>query len=214
MFVNHIFAHSPLGGEQAGDLPPQGNSLYEYVVGANGVFVRARRPGLEALIWVAATGQAIRGLKDVVPYVKLDPIVPVNRVAKMFEKAYRAQGKEILFYLTYFDQWLVNVPEQVQAGASVRPLDPFAGGVNTMIEVHSHHNMSAFFSATDNREEKTGFRIYAVLGGLASRPSILVRVGIYGHFMEIPASWVFQLPPEVSDALFLEMEPEYVNDVD
>jgi PRTRC genetic system protein A len=205
VFVKHLFA--------TGDLPPQGNSLYEYVVGSNGIFVRARRPGLEALIWVAATYSPIRGLREVQPFVRLDPPVPANRIGKMFDLAYRAKGKEILFYLNYWDQWLVNVPRQIQAGASVRPENPFAAGVNTIIEVHSHHHMNAYFSATDNREEATGFRLYAVIGNLNSQPSILVRVGIYGHFWEIPAEWVFQLPPGITDALYLGMEPEYV-DVD
>jgi PRTRC genetic system protein A len=206
MFVRHFFAQ--------GDLPPIGNSLYEYVVGANGVFVRAKRPGLEALIWVAATAQPIRGLPEIEPFVRLDPLVPVNRLAKMFQLADEANGKEILFHLTYWDQWLVNVPRQYQASVSVRPADPFAGGVNTMIEVHSHHNMGAFFSQADNNDERGGFRIYAVIGGLSTRPTILTRVGIYGHFMEIPSDWVFQLPPGVTDALYQETELEYVDITD
>jgi hypothetical protein len=53
-----------------------------------------------------------------------------------------------------------------------------------------------------------------VIGRLSTRPSILVRVGIYGHFWEIPAAWVFQVPPGVSDELYAESEPEYVNDID
>jgi hypothetical protein len=88
-------------------------------------------------------------------------------------------------------------------------VDPFAGGPSTVIEVHSHHRMGPFFSSTDDAEERAGFRIYAVIGTQPSRPSILVRVGIYGHFYNIPACWAFDLPAGVSDALKTGPEPEY-----
>jgi len=203
MFVDYIIARSS-------ELPPIGPNLYEYVIAANGIFVRASRPEVDAMIWVAATRTPIRGLVEVQPYVRL--IAPVRTVAlaKLFEMAYRAGNKEILFYLSYgvrktfidtlFNPWIISLPEQVQEGMSVHPVDPFAGGNWTAIEVHSHHDMDAFFSSTDNQEEKVGFRIYSVIGGLSSRPQILTRVGIYGHFMTIPSRWVFDLPEAVADA--------------
>ena len=217
-FVNYIFA------DNEKPLPPVGDGyLYEYVAGANGVFVRAQRPGLEAMIWVASTPQPVRGLVELSPYVSMDQRVRAVQVGRMFEMAYRAGGKEILFYMwpdigftTLNDDWKLMLPDQEQSGASVHPVDPFAGGTKTAIEVHSHHNMPAFFSPTDDREEHTGFRIYAVMGDLGRYPSMLVRVGIYGHFMNIPAQWVFDLPLGVRDALYEEQEEEirYVDAID
>jgi PRTRC genetic system protein A len=201
MFVNHIVANNPY-------LPRMGPFLYTYILAANGIFVRARRPELAALIWVASVREPVRGLYEVHPYVGMDCRVPVLQVARMFEMAYRADGKEILFYLSA-NPWRIQVPEQVQRGASVHPVDPYAGGANTIIEVHSHHGMKAFFSEEDDREEQTGFRIYAVLGDLYNRPAIRVRVGIYGHFWEIPADWVFELPQGVKDGLYEGIEYEH-----
>ena len=192
MFVNHLLAKDTA-------LPPLGPVLYEYVFGCNGIFVRAQRPGLEALIWVAAMAKQVRGLAEVTPYVRLTERVPARLVGRMFEMAYRCSGREILFYLEA-GPWRLQLPEQVQGGASVHPVDPFAGGANTLLEVHSHHQMGAFFSGTDNKEEQ-GFRLYAVIGNLADRPTMLARVGIYGHFWLIPASWVFELPEGVRDGL-------------
>lgn len=205
MFVNHIFAASA-------DLPAMGSHLYEYVVGANGIFVRARRPGLDALIWVASTLEPVRGLAEIAPRVEIASRVPAYQVGRLFEMAHRAQGKEILFYLNP-NPWRIQVPEQEQHAVSVRPVDPFAGGTNTLIEVHSHHGMQAFFSTTDDREEQAGFRIYTVIGGIPQRPTMLTRVGIYGHFWEIPSAWVFDLPAGVADGLYAdESEVEYVDD--
>lgn len=201
-FVSHTFATSP-------ELPAKGAGLYEYVVGANGVFVRAERPGLSALIWIDAFNQPIRGLSDVQPFVRVDPPVPALLVARMFEMAYRSGNREILFYLAP-NPWRILVPEQVQGGASVHPVDPFVGK-DALIEVHSHHSMGCFFSGQDDAEERAGFRVYAVLGNLARKPSILVRVGVYGHFWQIPAAWVFALPAGTTDALYEipEREGEY-----
>lgn len=198
MFVNHLLAR----GET---LPEKGPCLYEYVFGANGIFVRAKRPELEALIWVASTRERIRGLSDVTPVVTIRERVPARAVARMIEMAYLAEHFEILFYIAHTpDGWRMTSPNQDQRHTSVRPVDPFAGGTDTVIELHSHHSMQAFFSATDDREERAGFRVYSVIGDLVMRPTILTRVGIYGHFWNIPSEWIYSLPVGVSDGLFME----------
>jgi len=47
---------------------------------------------------------------------------------------------------------------------------------DAIVEVHSHHAMRAYFSATDARDE-TGRRVYGVLGRLAGpHPEIALRV--------------------------------------
>ena len=194
MFVNYHFAKDT-------DLPQISNGLYEYVIGSNGVFVRAKRPGLEATIWTAAVNQPIRGLKELKPYLRINK-VPAYLTARMVEMAYRANGIEILFYLGLEgEKWRLNVPDQVQSGAAVIAKDSFSWK-DTLIEVHSHHNMKSFFSKTDDQEESAGFRIYSVIGNLGSRPTILTRVGIYGHFQKIPSSWVYDLPAGLVDGLW------------
>jgi PRTRC genetic system protein A len=192
-FVNHRFATEAA-------LPPMGPNLYEYVVGANGIFVRARRPGLEALVWVASTANPIRGLCEVAPYVRITRPLPARLLGRLVEMAYRAGDSEILFYLQS-DPWRIAVPDQVRSGGSVRPINPFAGGTDTVLEVHSHHHMDAFFSRIDDRDEQAGFRLFGVLGDLYQRPTLRCRVGIYGHFWEIPASWIAQMPEGLTDAI-------------
>lgn len=198
MFVTHIFANSQ-------PLPPQPPGLYQYVVASNGVFVRAERPELSAQICIGSTFDQVRGLEPLISYARIARPVPAWMLARMFEMSYRAKQREILFYLSLVGgekpRWHVDLPEQVQRGTSVHPVDPYAGGASTVIEVHSHHHMPAFFSNTDDREEQSGFRVYAVLGDLARTPEIMVRVGIHGHFMNIPAGWVFELPGFARDAM-------------
>lgn len=193
MFVDYQFVNSDV-------LPSMGNKLYQYLVASNGVFVRAWRPGMDALIPVSGLAQPVRGLRPLKPYLRIEKMVPAVMVARMFEKAYRAGRKEILFYLRRSDIWTLQVPDQNQSGAAVSPVDPFSGG-DVILEVHSHHYMRTFFSKTDDQEEQAGFRLYSVIGDFGRQPSILTRVGIYGHFYNIPSRWVYEFPRGLVDGL-------------
>ena len=56
---------------------------------------------------------------------------------------------------------------------------------NTVAEFHSHGRMTGFFSSQDNRDEQ-GFKIYGVLGSLASNsPQVNFCLGIYGYFRQL-----------------------------
>lgn len=208
MFVSHIFATQS-------DLPPLEACLYQYVVASNGIFVRASRPGLEALVPVILTANPVRGLASVRPFVRVSELVPRYMTERLFLSAWQQGRRESLYYLgldlrlarPY--QWRVDMPKQVQSPGGVHPVDPFAGGADTVLEVHSHHSMAACFSGTDDREERAGFRLFAVLGRLnARRPEIRVRAGVYGYFWDIPAAWVFDLPPYALDSLGSECDQE------
>jgi hypothetical protein len=68
--------------------------------------------------------------------------------------------------------------------------------------------MEPFFSPTDNKDEQ-GFRIFAVIGKVNEEPLILVRVGVYGNYWNIPADMVFDLPEEIQDAYYGKGGLEY-----
>lgn len=208
MFVDYVFAKETI------DLAMPDGLMYRYVVGANGVFVQARRKGLEACLWSSALMEPIRGLAEVTPYVKLEPGKVNSKVIEwLFWHARNESPKEALFYLVQregllksFGDWTIRMPTQVQSAGGVRPVDPFnQSAQEALIEVHSHHTMGAFFSRTDDRDEQ-GFRIYAVMGMIFEKPTLLVRAGVYGHFWEVPARWIFDLPGWVRDGLEAEME--------
>ena len=57
-------------------------------------------------------------------------------------------------------------------------------------DLHSHGNMRAFFSLTDNADEQ-GARLYAVIGKLDSEPEMRLRVGVYGYWHPLPLTAVF-----------------------
>lgn len=58
---------------------------------------------------------------------------------------------------------------------------------NTVVDIHSHGMMDAFFSETDNADEQ-GFRIFCVVGKLDQPvPEAKLRVGVYGYLW--PVRW-------------------------
>ena len=61
-----------------------------------------------------------------------------------------------------------------------------------MMDIHSHGMMEAFFSGIDDRDEK-GVQLYMVLGNLnCSSPSLKLRAGMAGHFLNLSLHDVFE----------------------
>ena len=78
-------------------------------------------------------------------------------------------------------------PRQVVAPLAVRyePQD------NLVLEVHSHRDGLARFSATDSADEQR-LRLYGVVGRLdQSIPQVALRAGAYGYFLPVPWDAVF-----------------------
>lgn len=188
--------------------------LYRYLVAGNGVFLQARREDLEVSIPLG-DGCDVRGLVDASGEVTLRaPRVPARLVRRCFDRA-RATcveagtPREILFYLRFDPDaaaWELTEPEQVAMHSSVRPVDPSDASCSAaLIELHSHHEMRAFWSSTDNRDEQ-GFKLYAVMGEIFTTPTLRVRVGVYGYFYELLASEVFEMPEGISEVIPEEEE--------
>lgn len=195
--------------------------LYDYLVGGNGTFVRGRRPGLEVCIPIAL--YPVKGLKPITPYVQWGyPKISAHALKRMIDASRavcNSHAKEALFHLCWnrppmpYEKsrnstviagtlpWWIEWPRQYATANSVVPLNSGAGTSTdrALIELHSHHVMKAEFSDADDRDEAQGFRVYAVIGTIFDRPTIRVRVGCFGFFMEYPASEFFELPEGITD---------------
>ena len=84
-----------------------------------------------------------------------------------------------------FDEWLT-----AQRATAVSVSTTEGNDKCTLCDLHSHGNMRAFFSQTDNADEQAA-RIYAVIGNLDSVPEIRLRIGVYGYWMSLPVTAVF-----------------------
>src|SRR5260221_9601035 len=178
-------------------LPETSDCLYAYIMAGNGVFLNARRGGLEVLIPVS--NSRIAALPTLIPFVRLSSCVPKNLLFTALELSRRNFPNEMLFWFNLNDRWSIDVPDQLTRPASVMPVDKMdARGTSALIDLHSHGALSPFFSPIDNRDEQ-GFRIYAVIGEVDKVPKLCVRAGVYGHYFDIPAATVFEMPNDIVD---------------
>jgi PRTRC genetic system protein A len=191
--IEHLFAMPGI------PLPPI-TGFMQYIVAANGLFVRARRPGLEALILAMPFDRPVQGLDVLTPYVKLDARVPLIMMDWVLNESILALPNEALFwFLRESGVWIIHSPDQIATPVSVVPVDRYEpAGASALIDLHTHGTLPAFFSPEDNADE-TGFRIYAVIGQLDATPQILVRVGVFGYYCAVPADEVFELPEGIEE---------------
>lgn len=191
--INHLIATTPL--------PPFDHSkLYEYILAGNGIFIRAERPGLTALLKLVSCN--VRGLPSLDETIHIERLPEVSLDLVLAEIA-DAHPNEVLFYVVdRGGAWDIVIPEQVRAPNRVEPVNPDDPAVQrALIEIHSHGNHAPFPSDDDNKDEAFGFRIFVIIGrSQEDRPLIFCRVGIYGQFRKIPATWVFEsLPHDMKD---------------
>ena len=178
-------------------VPPVTAQILEYTTAGNGLFVRARRDVCSVAIQKAEA--TIPGLADVRPELELHVAkIPAEFLSRAFERSRHAcvdsgSPVEYLCYIAWTgDEWEYLEPEQKATVTSVRPVGSgLEDHARATVEIHSHHEMRAGFSPTDDLDEQTGFRIYGVVGRIFSEPEIALRVGCHGHFLEVRVGDLF-----------------------
>ncbi len=181
---------------QKPDLPPLGAIGYEYITASNGIYVRAENRFIKALIpIVQAPAGTVRGLHPLAPSIKLKVSpMPISLLKDILANARQMRTKtgqlrEVLYRFHYNGpQVRVDRPQQDASSTHVRTIGD--GGPDVILELHSHGNMNAFWSARDNADEK-GFRFYGVIGNLDLKPQIRLRLGVYGYYYNISKNFIF-----------------------
>lgn len=170
------------------DAPPT-DAMYEYIVAGNGLFVRAEDSRMSACIPIARVENP--GLPEMEIDVTLKNIrrLPGAYLQSILNSARRRLPNEAAYQIVPDGPlpWRIVCPEQTATPASV----DYADQSDAVIDVHSHGRMGAFWSTTDNADEQ-GLRFYAVIGNIdTDYPTLLVRVGVYGHHWPISAASIF-----------------------
>ena len=118
-----------------------------------------------------------------------------------FFKAICDESKDEVYVQTFWDPaagiYFNYVPKQVVSGASVRydRDQDLEKRCILVLETHSHNTMNAFFSGTDNADEKAD-RFFGVIGELnKSSPAMLYSYVCGGKRVQIDMSGLFQSSP-------------------
>lgn len=182
----HIYQHDLLP-----PLAPQ--HAYDYVLAANGLFMRAQSHVLQVCIRISDT--PVRGLRPLQPAIHLRyGRLPSTMLQHCIADARQASNEhghllETLYHVHLIEgHYRLVKPPQTASPSSVMTTETYP---NTLLDLHTHGNMPAFFSATDNRDEQ-GLRFYGVIGKLDSdEPEMKLRLGCYGYFYECPLETLF-----------------------
>lgn len=189
MFTNlvtyHIH-HCPL-------LPVNDALAYQYVLAGNGIFIRVETRFFEAILPIAPC--TVRGLAPLQYHFQIKvPRIPaclLDTVLTDARRARRTDGglNEVLYQFHHHGQ-AVQVKKPPQQTTATSVLATSMDDAAVICDLHSHGNMRAFFSRTDDDDEQAT-KAYVVIGKLDTEPEIRLRVGVYGYWHPLPVTAVF-----------------------
>lgn len=160
--------------------------FYNYVLARNGLFVQTQGPLLKATVCITAAW--VRGLLPQEERVDL----PMGRIPRyVYDLALSVlsadRRQEHYLAVTWEGEYRLRVPNQETSTSGVK----YERLPSTVLDIHSHGTMRAFFSGTDDRDEQ-GLRLSMVVGRLDTlMPEIEMRVGVYGYFAPVGIEEVF-----------------------
>lgn len=174
-------------------LPANDALAYQYILAGNGLFIRAETCFFEAILPLAAC--TVRGLAPLRRCFRLKVArIPARLLDTILTDARRARRpdsglNEVLYQFHHHGQ-TVQVKKPAQHATAVTVLAAGVDDERILCDLHSHGNMHAFFSRTDDADEQ-GAKVYAVIGKLDTAPEMRLRVGVYGYWLPLPVTAVF-----------------------
>lgn len=178
--------------------------LYEIVIAQNGMFKRARRREINAVIELSAFAVKIPELAIEEARVELIETIPARIFREILAHARRETDAvnftENLYAICRDNEsggysWK-EISRRRSFGSTIARDDDSAYQ-NALLEIHTHPPGCRDFSSQDDRDESGKFRLFGILVDIHSEePAIRLRVGIYDSFWEIPVEIITQAPPE------------------
>lgn len=180
---------------KAGEQIPENGPAY--IIGREGFFMRKTTKLYDSVVKV----EAIPDFELVEEYVKWTapklPYALIEEALEFFRAVYDLHESEAVAMLTLVDnQWGNVVPEQKVSAANldykVTKIEGLAG------TIHSHGDMDAFFSKTDDKDVAGFDGLHVVLGKIDRRvPRIKAGVYVNGRLFEFePEALIDDLPLE------------------
>lgn len=203
MLVGHYIETIPEDASKSTNYVLQGNGIWEQRRNDIGTFNRK----IASCKVLGLRSNLTEGWTLNVPKI---PISLLGTAVSFFRKICAETNDEVFlqfFYNKETKQYEIECPEQEVSGASVKykNSEVFNDPNKVLVfEIHSHNTMEAFFSATDNGDEKAD-RFYGVVGKLNQHfPSIKMRQVIGGESKDIDIDDLFDLDGETYHSQFPE----------
>lgn len=164
---------------------------HRFLVAADGLWIEAHRP------WVYIRQPIARQEAVAMPYGRLTPAVHLafgsipRALLDDFAEVARAQlPNECAAWIVWSERGGLELRHLDNIKASPgyvqfhRP--ELSDDEHLVIDLHSHGMLPAFFSATDNHDDKGEIKLAAVVGNLDyEKPSMVVRLCVQGLFIDL-----------------------------
>jgi hypothetical protein len=175
---------------------------------ANGIFKRGVNQQLDALIRVGSTVE-VPGLANLLPHVRWPGVkgrIPGAILTPILDHARQVgQGSGVqrpieqqYFIVRDGSRFCVRVPPQTSTPTRIAYHLALGAG-SLLLDIHSHHQMPAYYSETDDRDDQ-GLTVSCVLGTIFTTPKLICRVNVHGHRQRVRALTVFDSLPGMEDA--------------
>lgn len=178
--------------------------LYEIVIARNGVFKRARRREMQAVIELSAFAVKIPELAAGEASVELIENIPARIFAEILSHAQNetdaANFTENLYAVcrnNETDNYFWKEVSRSRSFGSTIARDDDPAYKAAVLEIHTHPPGCREFSNQDDCDESGKFRLFGILVDIHSdNPAMRLRVGIYDSFWEIPIEFITDAPLE------------------
>lgn len=181
-------------------LPGNDSPPIVWIVAQNGTFKRGAGADLEIVIQTDSAPACLPGLAALQPSVRWSnrPQRPLGDLLRhLLDDARHAVGGGLIvrpIERQYFIVWRGGtarlIAPQAQRGTATRLSYEMPQQEPILCDIHSHHEMPAMFSETDDRDD-LGLSVAVVIGRLFTQPELLCRLCVYGHRQIVPAAMVF-----------------------
>lgn len=173
-----------------GDLPDLGENERRYVLAHDGVYLQARSPVMQVCLRMTKTACCLPFGVLQEKVLLTGGLMPAGILADLSARAVAASPKEWAAFVVWDGaKHRVVEPEKISYSGShisyLRPTDEQAGTV--VLDIHSHGEHEAFFSATDDRSDLDGVYFACVLGNCksAERVNLVSRIVVDGFYYNL-----------------------------
>lgn len=180
--------------------------MFEYLMAGSGLFVRGKRREFSVclpLCRISVKGLPIVESKIVWHKPRIPGIIWREILADARFRNDFTEFKEDVFVVFWHEksgEWRWKRISRERQRASIIADDSVEEYGEACIELHTHPDGAIYFSRADDEDESGKFRIFGILTDVHSNlPKIRFRCGVYDHFIQIPADFVSEMPPEFVD---------------
>jgi PRTRC genetic system protein A len=197
MFLNALFSkHVSLSDARQSSAP------YRYCLGNNGVYIMAENE-IGSVVAMAST---IYGADEIYPSFKMNmpkiPIYLLRQIIEFFKAVLDEKGKVEAFAQIFWSkqrqEYYIHVPIHEVSGSHITYFNDTDLHFDDILvlDIHSHNTMGAFFSSTDNKDDKE-MHIVGVVGKVDGLIEMKFRIGVLGNFHNLNISDIFDRNEDV-----------------